>query len=308
VEESQTQNLAAQQLETEGPLTALSEASLRPAAAPAQPNCPSCGAAQPAAQATPASTTWVYALGQIRSLDPTLALEKEVAQVKSTMNLAGVGEQEALRRVLQEHSYLARQKCWVFLVQGVDTYILLPRYPQDYSLLVETVRSAPSPTDIDLVIGARGPIANPKMCNGLQLPVVYFDQLYSFDRDTFMKAVPHSPNVDAVQFAAQVGEVFDRIMSQADNAGATDQDRALNYLAVRYPALYAQAAASLAANSPLTAVTVRPSPLSSTRNILDVIFAYTNRNSGVVEQHFVRVDVTEEFPFLVTKLLPYYDR
>ena len=58
----------------------------------------------------------------------------------------------------------------------------------------------------------------------------------------------------------------------------------------------------------MTAVDVRPSSLSSTRNILDVIFAYTNRNTDFTEKFFTRVDVTEEFPFLVTKLSPYYDR
>jgi hypothetical protein len=58
----------------------------------------------------------------------------------------------------------------------------------------------------------------------------------------------------------------------------------------------------------LSAVEVRPSPLSGTRNIVDVIFSYTNRNTDVTEKFFVRVDVTEEFPFLVTKMSPYYDR
>jgi hypothetical protein len=28
----------------------------------------------------------------------------------------------------------------------------------------------------------------------------------------------------------------------------------------------------------------------------------------VIDKYFVRVDVTEQFPFLVTKLAPYYDR
>ena len=42
--------------------------------------------------------------------------------------------------------------------------------------------------------------------------------------------------------------------------------------------------------------------------IVDVIFSYTNRNTDVVEKFFVRVDVTEEFPFLVTKMSPYYER
>ena len=34
--------------------------------------------------------------------------------------------------------------------------------------------------------------------------------------------------------------------------------------------------------------------------------AYTNRNTDFTEKFAVRVDVTEEFPFLVTKLSPYY--
>ena len=58
----------------------------------------------------------------------------------------------------------------------------------------------------------------------------------------------------------------------------------------------------------MTGVEVRPSPLSSTRKIVDVIFSYTNRNTDFTEKFFVRVDVNEEFPFLVTKMSPYYDR
>ena len=34
----------------------------------------------------------------------------------------------------------------------------------------------------------------------------------------------------------------------------------------------------------------------------------SNRNTDFTEKFFVRVDVTEEFPFLVTKMSPYYDR
>jgi hypothetical protein len=36
--------------------------------------------------------------------------------------------------------------------------------------------------------------------------------------------------------------------------------------------------------------------------------SYTNSNTDFTEKFFVRVDVTEEFPFLVTKMSPYYDR
>ena len=93
-----------------------------------------------------------------------------------------------------------------------------------------------------------------------------------------------------------------------DNAGATDDHRALNYLAMRYPGIYAKAAEEFARDFSPSGVEVRPSPLSGTRNIVEVIFSYTNRNTDFTEKYFVRVDVTEEFPFLVTKLSPYYDR
>ena len=93
-----------------------------------------------------------------------------------------------------------------------------------------------------------------------------------------------------------------------DNAGATDEHRALNYLAVRYPAIYEHSAAAYAADSALSAVEVRPSRLSGSRTILDVIFSYRHRQTDVIDKQYVRVDVTEQFPFLVTKLSPYYDR
>jgi hypothetical protein len=104
------------------------------------------------------------------------------------------------------------------------------------------------------------------------------------------------------------GELLDRIMQLTDNAGMTDEQRALNYIALRYPAIYAKAAEEFAADSSLSAVEVRLSPLSNTRKIVDVIFSYTNRNTDVIEKFYLRLDITEEFPFLVTKLSPYYDR
>ncbi len=140
------------------------------------------------------------------------------------------------------------------------------------------------------------------------IPIVIFDQIYTFSRESLIEAIPRPEGVDAQQFGAASRELFDRIMQMTDNAGATDEHRALNYLAVRYPAIYAKAAEEFAGNFSLSAVEVRPSPLSGTRKIVDVIFSYTNRNTDFTEKFFVRVDVTEEFPYLVMKLSPYFDR
>ena len=254
--------------------------------------------------------SYVYALGRIEARFPRLSVEKEFAQVTGRSETAGKTDQQVFHVVLSkaENRYLARQMCWVLTIQGLETYILLPRDPVDFSQLMEAIRPVPSPNDIDVVVGMRGPIAPPEFCNGLMVPIVMFDQLYSFNRDVLIKTIPRPEKIGANEFGPAAEEVFDRIMQMTDNAGAMDEHRALNYLAVRYPAIYARAAEEFARDFSLTALEVRPSPLSGTRRIVDLIFSYTNRNTDFTEKFFVRVDVTEEFPFLVTKLSPYYDR
>jgi hypothetical protein len=269
--------------------------------------CPTCGGEGPDNGTT--DYAHVYAIGRIEARFPRAAVEKEFAQVQGRAETNGKSDHEAFHAVLsrRENRYLVRKLCWVLGVQGLETYLLQPRDPADLDLLVEAVRPRPSPMDLDVVIGVRGPVAPPEMCNGLMLPVVGFDQIYSFDREGLMRAIPR-PEKAEEGFAAAAEEIFDRIMQMTDNAGATDEHRALNYLAMRYPAIYATAADQFARNASLTGVEVRPSGLSGTRRIVEVVFSFTHRSTDVTEKMFTRVDVTEDFPFLVTKMSPYYDR
>ena len=269
-----------------------------------------CGAAPALSFNGTGVASYVYAIGRVEARFPNLAAEKEYAQVTGRTDTAGKTDHQTLHAVLskRENRYLVRQLCWVLTIQGLETYLLAPRDPADVDLLVEAIRPAPNPNDIDVVIGLRGPIAPPEMCNGLMVPFLAFDQIYSFDRDTLIKAIPRPEKTTAAQFGPVAEELFNRIIQVTDNAGATNEHRALNYLAVRYPAIYAKAAEQFGQAYSLTGVEVRPSSLGSTRNIVDVIFSYTNRNTDFTEKFFVRCDVTEEFPFLVTKMSPYYDR
>ncbi|NOU09081.1 MAG: hypothetical protein HOO98_03555 [Nitrospira sp.] len=271
-----------------------------------QAGCATCGGA---AGITP-KPSYVYAIGRVEARFPNLAAEKEFAQATGRSDTAGKTDQQTFHAVLskREHRYLARQLCWVLSIQGLETYLLVPRDPVDIELLVEAIRPASNPNDIDVVIGIRGPIAPPDMCNGLMVPIVAFDQIYSFDRETLIKAIPKPEKTSAAQFAPAAEELFNRVIQLTDNAGATDDHRALNYLAMRYPAIYSKTAEQFGGNCSLSGVDVHPSPMSGARRIVDVIFSYTNRTTDYTEKFFVRVDVTEEFPFLVTKLGPYYDR
>jgi PatG Domain len=254
------------------------------------------------------ASAYVYALGRIEPRFPRLSVEKEYAQATGRAETAGLTDRQALQTVLSQNRYLARQLCYVLTIEGLDTYILQPGDPVDLQILIESLRPTPQPGDVDVVVGRRGPIAPPELCNGLMVPIAIFDQIYSFDRESFVKSIPRPEKISAKDFGPAAQELFDRIIQMADNAGATDADRAVNYLALRYPAIYARAAESFAADSSLTSLEVRPSALSGTRKIVEVVFSYTNRETDVTEKFFVRVDVTEEFPFLHTKLSPYFDR
>lgn len=256
---------------------------------------------------------FVYALGQVDARFPTLAIEKEVAQVVSAPAYARLTEREAISAALADgaNRYLARAMCWVLTIEGLETYVLVPRDAADLDLLVDAFRAQPSGEDLDLVIGVRGGLASPETCGGLTLPVVVVDQLYSFDRDGLVAEL--TPPAQASRRAAdRFREVarsqLDQLAQLGDNAGATDEHRALNYLLVRYPRLYEVSAEKLDRNLAFSGVAVRPSALGPPRTVVEVVLAFTHRETDVVEKEFVRVDVTEQYPFLVTKLGPYYDR
>jgi hypothetical protein len=257
-----------------------------------------------------AGTSFVYAIGRVEPRFPSLGVEKEFAQAVGRADTSGQTDSQVLHAVLSDRSgrYLARQVCWVFTIEGLETYLLVPRDPADLDLLVEAVRPNPNPADVDVVIGVRGPVARPETCNGLMVPVVVVDQLYSFDRADLVREIPRPEGHEEEAFRATADELFDRVGQVADNAGATDEHRALNYLVVRYPAIYAGAADAHAGERALTSVEVRRSRLSGTRTIMDCIFTYTHRRTDVADRSFCRVDVTEEFPFLMTKLSPFYER
>jgi hypothetical protein len=260
--------------------------------------------------------SYVYTLGRIEPRFPRLSVEKEFAQaIGRAETTAGLTDRAVFYDVLSrpQNRYLARQLCWVLTIECLETYILQPHDPADFNLMVEAI--SPTQTsredspreDFDLVIGMRGPIAPPELCNGLMVPTVMFDQVYSFMRHDLIASIPRD-NIPEEEFSAAAGDLFDRITQMADNAGATDEHRALNYLAVRYPRIYTLAVERHRENDSLRAIEVRPSRLSGVRTIVDVIFFYTHRQTDVTEKYFVRVDVTEEFPFLVTRLSSYYDR
>ena len=100
--------------------------------------CPTCGSAL---NSPYVYSPYVYALGRIEARFSSPAVEKEFAQATRRADTKGKTDREAFQAVLSQpqNRYLVRQLCWVFTVQGLETYILQPRDPADFGLLVEAL-------------------------------------------------------------------------------------------------------------------------------------------------------------------------
>jgi hypothetical protein len=209
------------------------EETAQPIGAPATVEEPVEGPSGPSAQASeqpsgpppappegdaPEPPPFVYALGRIEPRFRSLAVEKEFSQVVGQNDNRGLTDRQALRAVITEpaNRYLVRELCWVFLIEGLETYVLVPRDSRDLDLLAESVRPEAGGEDIDVVIGRLGPVAPPEACDGLGVPIVVFDQLYSFDRGSLVESIPRPDSIPQKQFRSAAGEVFDRIMQMTD--------------------------------------------------------------------------------------------
>ena len=156
--------------------------------------CASCAAASsPSPSAAPApvgasAPSWVYAIGRVELVPPSLSWEKELAQaIGRSHDTKDHTDSETFYNTLSkpENTYLARLACWVMTIGGLQTYILTPRFQHDFSLLVAALQQRKPPV-FDIVIGAKGPTAPSQLCNGLMLPIVIFDQLYYSDRESLI--------------------------------------------------------------------------------------------------------------------------
>jgi hypothetical protein len=258
----------------------------------------------PLARAVPPSPAYVYAIGKIDPLAPKLGVEKEFAQVSKRADTAGLTDRQVLRKVLSDpdNIYLAQQYCWIMSIFGQQAYIIVPTQHWHLHRLLESLRPEPNANSLDAVIGIRSQPAPPDMCNGLTLPMVLPQQIYSFDRGSLLKSIPRPAAGAGKEFDTMAAELAERILGTTDNLGADDAHRALNYLALRDPAVYARAAECLQRDMTLTEITTRPWRLSATRRIVEVDFKFTQRKNEFVETYRTRVDVNEIFPFLASPM------
>lgn len=290
------------------------------APAPASGECQSCGGGARNAPAASGTSGFVYAIGRITPQFPDLGVEKEFAQLggADAGGRGGALENDRLIEILRDPAtfYLARQLCWVFSTGDVDAFVIAPRDEAQMREIVDSLPSAErADRTIQVVVGAMGPSLLGTACAAAVLPSVMIDQHLTFPLDDFLDALAAEEGGGKKEkgqgkaderFRAVARDLFARLTRRTDNRGVSDEHRAANYLALRYPQLYRLAAQADADEKSLTEVQLRRSP-GATRKVVAVRLVFRTRRTDMVERYQCLVDVTDRFPFLSSPLSPVYD-
>ncbi|AKJ00552.1 Hypothetical protein AA314_02178 [Archangium gephyra] len=265
---------------------------------------------------------YVYAIGQLSANFSSRDVEKEYLQLLTPADMQVPTEPQRLYNVLsrKENIFLAREMAWVLQVENVATYFLKPRSQVELEEMIEAIKpDDPTQIEYDVVIGVQEPAYAGEEAG---LPGAMVNRLFHFTARSFIDSVPPpalitqqpagpAKDQSMATFRLLVSNIFNDMLQLAANTGDTDETRALNYVSINYPDIYtlrwSQTSSLTVDTLAFRGVDVQHSKLSGTRRIVDVIFRYENP-SGVESRFYTSVDVTGQFPFLVTKLQPYFER
>lgn len=308
------------------------------AVAPAQgPGACDCGA--PGGICTCAngqsSSRPIYVLGSVDILFPHQAVSEELQTLAlalshdyPTEQLQEPASNEELRswqfRVFskKEARYLARQMYWILKIEGHPAYYLSLRDLHDLDDLIKCLGRSEK-EDLDLFVGSSS-LIDIDTYPGISLPILSVDQIGSFRKDNLIewfKTKANAPPPLAKRAAAGTNQyriyeqkldwLFKKLEQNADNRGDTDELRALNYLAVRYRPLYELYAEIMMVRQgwSFDGVRVIRSRLSrGDKRLVDPVFTFRHKETGDVEQYFLRMDVSHLFPMVVHHLEEYFER
>jgi PatG C-terminal/Subtilase family len=267
---------------------------------------------------TESSSQFIYVLGSVDIRFPDQSISEEL-QAVARKNDVVQGANEHLRdwyfRVLRnpDARYVARQVCWILKVEGIPAYYLGLRDWHDLPDLISCLDH--SEDDLDLFVGS-STLKAVDGCPGVVAPVLAVDQISSREKDHLiewfgpLREKRQEPKGKASRSERSPNEdLFRRLVQSADNLGDTDEWRALNYLAANYRPLYECYARMLGGDHwALDSVKVQSSRLSREKRIVDPVFAFLNKETGIVQKYFVRVDVSHLFPMIVNHIAEYFDR
>jgi hypothetical protein len=254
---------------------------------------------------------FVYVLGTVDVRFPDQSISAEFQELAQAMPNGQQGEDEDSRgwchRILsasprQRTRYIARQLSWILFVEGEPAYYLTLRDMHDFDDLIDCL-SEPKNEDLCLAVGS-SPLQLVELRHGIKAPVLTVDRVCQFKKSDILQNFKSS----AKKGVPRPEELYRELFQSADNFGHTDEWRALNFLAVRYPPLCQWCSDMVHEGYDLKAFPVLTSRLADwgTKRVVDAIFTFAKAED--LRKYFVRVDVTHLFPMLVSPIAKYVDR
>lgn len=287
-----------------------------PETGPSGCGCSSCGCGS--TQGTPRSVAVggtagspVYAVGRLRARFPSVAVEREVQALAGSDPQALLAPADVAELLSsREHLHLARHMCWV--LEGplnAEACVVTPRDREDLDTFV--VALSDDEDVVHAVVGSPATAETPFACPvRTGLPAVWADQFLSFKVDEFIDAMPTPPDLGeghaVEEWRQNARSLFNWLTQRSGNLGTSDQHRAMNYLALRYPALYHLTYQQQTAGSLLIGVDARRS-FTADRRAVTVRLTFRNPHTQVVERYQCDADIHDVLPFLAQPLARTYE-
>jgi len=222
--------------------------------------------------------SFVYVLGQLRPFFSTRDLQREFEAAADYLGLKsddyfGVftytnTPDNNPDLTFRPFLYIAEKACWVFSINNIDTYFVIPRYENELNALINALQPEVSPQTLAL-IGTLGPLSPVDYCDGLQLPIVICNQFLSESTDLMSD------------------------MPLKSNDGTTSEHRAVNFLAFNYPTIVPD---DLTLPKPLVSIHYQFYNQANDRILVEAILTYFDQ--GVEEFYSCGIDVTDQYPFI----------
>lgn len=261
---------------------------------------------------------YIYAAGRLRPHFTNLGLEKESEAATKLLNLKPKDFFELFtykdEQNNQPYRYLAEQVSWILSIDNQDAYVLLPNSNDELNEFINTLEVSDKHNVADEVmsvaVGILGPVAPDELSNGQPLHMVRCHHLYHFTTAELMEELSVNNTT-----TTSIRDVL-TALAPKPNVGASDNERAKNFLAYRYATIYAKTAGlepSKESQSTddkdsdqfLENLETKRSNTSPGRSIIDVIFTYQRNVSGRKSTYYTSVDVTDLYPFLHSNLMDY---
>lgn len=245
-------------------------------------------------------SSYIYAVGILKPTFPNQGLKQAYEAAARKLDISEFDYSKVLghqdpKTGFRPYFYLAEQIEWVLSIHDEDCYLLQPR--TRFELLGFLDAIAPNENSLlPTYATAVGERLAPTESSGVEKIVC--DHVYSFTLDGL-----HEQLTNATDASSQVIRNVLTKLEAAPNKGITNEDRAKNYLAFRYPDIYSHSHAlasgkAMESDATLDKVVATKLDVASPHAIIDLMFIYQSNSSKQETYYHCSVDVTNQYPFI----------